>query len=180
MYLVFGLIFSLIFVIVLQGKSKINQQLNLGIMKKFVLIVLVALFSVQLMAQRVPSEKKMSISAGFLQGGGGLVGADLEYLFSKHFSVQAGAGLFSCGAAVNYHFKPFINSSMLSLTYWHQGFGNAHTQSVVGPVYTFRAPKVFQFQIGMGYRVNKGPALNPDYSKTNIMLLYSIGVYFPI
>ena len=149
-------------------------------MKKFVLIVLVALFSVQLMAQRVPSEKKMSISAGFLQGGGGLVGADLEYLFSKHFSVQAGAGLFSCGAAVNYHFKPFINSSMLSLTYWHQGFGNAHTQSVVGPVYTFRAPKVFQFQIGMGYRVNKGPALNPDYSKTNIMLLYSIGVYFPI
>ncbi len=33
-------------------------------MKRFVLIVLVALFSVQLMAQRVPSEKKMSISAG--------------------------------------------------------------------------------------------------------------------
>ena len=149
-------------------------------MKKLVLIVLVAMFSVQLMAQRVPSEKKMSISAGVLQGGGGLVGADLEYLFSKHFSVQAGAGLFSCGAAVNYHFKPFINSSMLSLSYWHQGFGNAHTQSVVGPVYTFRAPKVFQFQIGMGYRVDKGPALNPDYSNTKFMLLYSIGVYFPI
>ena len=149
-------------------------------MKKFVLIVLVALFSVQLMAQRVPNEKKMSISAGVLKGGGGLVGADFEYLFSKHFSVQAGAGLFSCGAAVNYHFKPFINSSMLSLTYWHQGFGNAHTQSVVGPVYTFRAPKVFQFQIGMGYRVDKGPALNPDYSNTKFMLLYSIGVYFPI
>ena len=149
-------------------------------MKKFVLIVLVALFSVQLMAQRVPSEKKMSISAGFLQGGGGLAGADFEYLFSKHFSVQAGAGWLSCGAAVNYHFKPYINSSMLSLTYWHQGFCNAHTQSVVGPIYTFRAPKIFQFQIGMGYRVHEGPALNPDYSKTKIMLLYSIGVYFPI
>ena len=149
-------------------------------MKKFVLIVLVALFSVQVMAQRVPSEKKMSISAGFLQGGGGLAGADFEYLFSKHFSVQAGAGWLSCGAAVNYHFKPYINSSMLSLTYWHQGFGNSHTQSVVGPIYTFRAPKVFQFQIGMGYRVHEGPALNPDYSKTKIMLLYSIGVYFPI
>lgn len=149
-------------------------------MKKFILIVLVALFSVQLMAQRVPSEKKMSISAGVLQGGGGLVGADFEYLFSKHFSVQAGAGLLSCGAAVNFHFKPYINSSMLSLSYWHQGFGNAHTQSVVGPVYTFRAPKVFQFQIGMGYRVDEGPALNPDYSNTKFMLLYSIGVYFPI
>ena len=149
-------------------------------MKRFVLIVLVALFSVQLMAQRVPSEKKMSISAGFLQGGGGLAGADFEYLFSKHFSVQAGAGWLSCGAAVNNHFKPYINSSMLSLTYWHQGFGNAHTQSVVGPIYTFRAPKIFQFQIGMGYRVHEGPALNPDYTKTKIMLLYSIGVYFPI
>ena len=149
-------------------------------MKKFVLIVLVALFSVQLMAQRVPSEKKMSISAGFLQGGGGLVGADLEYLFSDHFSVQAGAGLISCGAAINYHFKPFINSSMLSLSYWHQGFGDAHTQSVVGPVYTFRAPKVFQFQIGMGYRVNEGPNLPEANKKVPVMLLYSIGVYFPI
>ena len=149
-------------------------------MKKFVLIVLVALFSVQLMAQRVPSEKKMSISAGFLQGGGGLVGADLEYLFSDHFSVQAGAGLFSCGAAINYHFKPFINSSMLSLSYWHQGFGDTHTQSVVGPVYTFRAPKVFQFQIGMGYRVHEGPNLPEANKKVPVMLLYSIGVYFPI
>ena len=149
-------------------------------MKKFVLIVLVALFSVQLMAQRVPSEKKMSISAGFLQGGGGLVGADLEYLFSDHFSVQAGAGLISCGAAINYHFKPFINSSMLSLSYWHQGFGDAYTQSVVGPVYTFRAPKVFQFQIGMGYRVNEGPNLPEANKKVPVMLLYSIGVYFPI
>ena len=149
-------------------------------MKKLVLIVLVALFSVQLMAQRVPSEKKMSISAGFLQGGGGLVGADLEYLFSDHFSVQAGAGLISCGAAINYHFKPFINSSMLSLSYWHQGFGDAHTQSVVGPVYTFRAPKVFQFQIGMGYRVNEGPNLPEANKKVPVMLLYSIGVYFPI
>ena len=149
-------------------------------MKKLVLIVLVALFSVQLMAQRVPSEKKMSISVGLLQGGGGIVGADLEYLFSNHFSVQAGAGLFSCGAAVNYHFKPFINSSMLSLGYWHQGFGEAYTQSVVGPIYTFRAPKVFQFQIGMGYRVKEGPNLPEANKNVPLMLLYSIGVYFPL
>lgn len=149
-------------------------------MKKLAFIVLIALCSVQVMAQRVPSEKKMSISAGLLQGGGGLVGADLEYMFSNHFSVQAGAGLISAGGGINYHFKPFINSSMLSLLYWHQGFGNNHTQSVVGPVYTFRAPKVFQFQIGVGYRVDKGPALNPDMKNTKVMLLYSIGVYFPI
>ena len=69
---------------------------------------------------------------------------------------------------------------MLSLSYWHQGFGDTHTQSVVGPVYTFRAPKVFQFQIGMGYRVHEGPNLPEANKKVPVMLLYSIGVYFPI
>ena len=98
-------------------------------MKKFVLIVLVALFSVQLMAQRVPSEKKMSISAGVLQGGGGLVGADFEFMLGNHFSAQAGIGFTSFGAGINYHFKPFINSSMISLLYWHQGIGNTYTQA---------------------------------------------------
>ena len=109
-----------------------------------------------------------------------MVGADFEFMLGNHLSVQAGAGLFSCGAAINYHFKPFINSSMLSLSFWHQGFGEAHTQSVVGPVYTFRAPKVFQFQIGMGYRVDEGPNLPEANKRAPVMLLYSIGVYFPI
>ena len=149
-------------------------------MKKYLFIALLAVFIVQAMAQRVPSTKKCSLSAGILQGGGGIVGADFEYLFSNHFSVQAGVGFTSFGAGINYHFKPFINSSMISLMYWHQGIGNTYTQSVIGPVYTFRAPKVFQFQIGVGGRVGKGPALNPDTAKIPVMLLYSIGVYFPL
>lgn len=149
-------------------------------MKKYFLIVLLAVFSVQAMAERVPNPKKCSISAGFLQGGGGLIGVDFEYLFSNHFSAQAGIGFTSFGAGINYHFKPYINSSMISLMYWHQGIGDTFTQSVVGPVYTFRAPKVFQFQIGIGGRVGKGPNLNPDTANVPVMLLYSIGVYFPL
>ncbi len=149
-------------------------------MKKFLLITLLAMFGVQAMAQRVPSPKKCAISAGVLQGGGGIVGADFEYMFGNHFSAQAGIGLVSFGASINYHFKPFINSSMISLVYWNQGIGDSFTQGVVGPVYTYRAPKVFQFQIGMGARVAKGPALNPDYANVPVMLLYSIGVYFPL
>ena len=149
-------------------------------MKKYLLIAFLAVFSVQAMAQREPSPKKCSISTGFLHGGGGLVGVDFEYLFSNHFSAQVGVGFTSFGAGINYHFKPFINSSMISLIYWHQGIGNAYTQSVIGPVYTFRAPKVFQFQIGIGGRVGKGPAINPDYANVPVMLLYSIGVYFPL
>ena len=142
-------------------------------MKKYLLITLLAVFSVQAMAQREPSPKKCSISAGVLQGGGGLVGVDFEYMFSNHFSAQAGFGLLSFGAGINYHFKPFINSSMISMVYWHQGLGNSHT-SWVGPVYTYRAPKVFQFQIGMGYNANYGPGDLP------VGALYSIGVYFPL
>lgn len=148
--------------------------------RKYLLIALLALCSVQLVAQRVPSEKKMSISAGFLQGGGGIVGADFEYMFSKHFSAQVGGGYISFGAGINYHFKPYINSSMVSLLYWHQGIGSSFSQAIVGPVYTFRARKVFQFQIGVGARVGKGPALNSNTANVPVMLLYSIGVYFPI
>lgn len=89
-------------------------------------------------------------------------------------------GLTSFGGGINYHFKPYINSSMISLMYWHQGLGNTYTQAVVGPVYTFRAPKVFQFQIGLGARVGEGPALPEANKDVPMMLLYSIGVYFPL
>ena len=149
-------------------------------MKKCILLVFAALLSVQLMAQRVPSDKNAAISAGVLMGGGGLVGADFEFMPAEHFSFELGAGLPSFGAGLNYHFKPYINSSMLSVVYWHQGFGQSYTQSLVGPVYTYRAPKIFQCQIGFGFKVENGPAATQDLINTDFMLLYSIGVYFPL
>ena len=149
-------------------------------MKKFLLIALLSIFALQVSAQRVPSEKRMSIAAGLLQGGGGIVGADFEYMFSNHFSAQAGIGWTSFGAGINYHFKPFINSSMISLMYWHQGIGDRYTQSLIGPVYTFRAPKVFQFQIGLGAKVDEGPNIPEGNKDVPVMLIYSIGVYFPL
>ena len=149
-------------------------------MKKFLLLILLSMFVFQANAQRVPSEKKMSIAAGVLQGGGGIVGADFEFMFSKHFSAQGGIGLTSFGAGVNYHFKPFINSSMISLMYWHQGIGNTFTEALLGPVYTYRAPKVFQFQIGLGAVVQEGPNIPESSKGMPMMLTYSIGVYFPL
>ena len=149
-------------------------------MKKFLLIVLLSVFALQVSAQRVPSEKRMSIAAGVLQGGGGIVGADFEFMLSNHVSAQAGVGLVSFGAGINYHFKPFINSSMISLVYWNQGIGDTHTVGWLGPVYTFRAPKIFQFQIGLGYKASYGPAATAEMKKVPYGLLYSIGVYFPL
>lgn len=150
-------------------------------MKKYLLVVLLAMFSIQVLAQpRIPNEKKMSISAGFLQGGGGLVGADFEFMMGNHFSVQAGMGLVSFGGGINYHFKPYINSSMISLMYWHQGIGASYTQSVLGPVFTYRAPKIFQCQLGLGAKVGEGPAIPENNMNVPVILVYSIGVYFPL
>lgn len=149
-------------------------------MKKVLFVLLAIMLAMPMMAQRVPSPKKSSISAGFMQGGGGLVGVDFEHMLGNHFSAQVGAGFVSFGAAINYHFKPFINSSMVSLGYYHQGVGNSYAASWLGPVYTFRAPKIFQFQIGFGFKVGEGPAASADLMKTSMTLLYSIGVYFPI
>ena len=115
-----------------------------------------------------------------LPSGGGLVGVDFEYLIVSHLSVQGGVGLTSFGGAINYHFKPFINSSMISLVYMHQGVGNSYTASWLGPMYTFRAPKIFQVSGGLGLKVGDGPAATTDILKSSASLLFTIGVYFPI
>ena len=161
-------------------------------MRKFLLIALLAILSIPMMAEgpgslllnqtkeRVPSEKKACISAGVLQGGGGLVGVDFEYMIGKNFSAQAGLGAVSFGGALNYHFKPFINSSMVSVVYMHQGIGQSYTASWVGSTYTFRAPKIFQAQIGFGYMVDFGPKATSTMQSNPFGLIYSIGVFFPI
>ena len=71
---------------------------------------------------------------------------------------------------------PIFKASGLQIR-WN---GDSHTVGWVGPVYTFRAPKVFQFQIGMGYKANYGPAATSEMRKVPVGLMYSIGVYFPI
>jgi len=156
-------------------------------MKKILFFVLVVMLAVPMTAQsanpkkgRVPNEKKCAIEVGFLNGGGGLVGVDFEYLFVDHLSVQAGIGAISFGGAINYHFKPYINSSMISLVYMHQGVGDSYTASWLGPMYTFRAPKVFQVSGGLGLKVGDGPAATSTSLKSSASLLFTIGVYFPI
>lgn len=146
-------------------------------MKKLLLIALLSVFAIQVSAQRVPSEKKCSIAAGYLNGGGGLIGVDFEYLMMPQLSVQAGVGVVSFGGAINYHFKPYINSSMMSLSYFHQGIGDSYFCSWLGPMYTFRAPKVFQASIGYGLCVDQGPAADKKYYGS---ILFTFGVYFPI
>ena len=49
--------------------------------------------------------RRKAITVGILQGGGSLVGADFEWMFSDRWGLQVGAGLIGFGGAINYHFK---------------------------------------------------------------------------
>jgi hypothetical protein len=153
-------------------------------MRIFFLLVAFFLFLQTSYAQNTNTDStsgadKICLTIGILQGGGSIIGLDAEGLVAERLGLQLGAGLIGYGAAINYHFKPTIRSSFLSLTYSHQGFGNTYTQSIIGPTYVYRSKKWFTAQIGIGRRVGKGPALDQkEYDKTPIVLLYSIGAYF--
>jgi len=120
---------------------------------------------------------KLALNLGILMGGGSLLGADLEYMPSSRLGLQAGMGISSFGVGLAYHLKDRINSSFISFQYWHQGFGDNHYASYVGPMFVYRAKKIFQAGFGFGAVVDEGPtsALN-----TKVVLLYNIGVYFPL
>jgi len=88
-------------------------------------------------------EKRNSITIGIFQGGGSLIGADLEFLITKQFGFQLGAGLVGFGGGLNYHFQPSIRSSFISLQYWNQGIGDSFAQNAIGPNFVFRGKKWF-------------------------------------
>jgi len=120
-----------------------------------------------------------------MMGGGSLVGADFEVLLVDKFAIQAGAGISSFGVGLNYHLKPRINSSFISLGYWQQGFGSSHYASYIAPTFNFRLNKILQAGIGLGYIVDKGPGII-DYIESKgledigVTLMFNIGVYFPL
>jgi hypothetical protein len=125
-------------------------------------------------------EKTASITVGILQGGGSLIGADLEKLLSRHIGAQVGAGYSGFGGGINYHLTPSIRSSFVSVQYWHQGIGNRYAQSMFGPSFVYRAPRWFTAQIGLGYVLGYGPNYPSSAGKSPVILLYSIGAYFPL
>lgn len=121
-----------------------------------------------------------SITIGILNGGGSLIGADFEFLVSKHIGLQLGAGWVGFGGGVNYHFKPSIRSSFISFQYYNQGIGDSFAQNAIGSTFVFRGKKWLTFQIGLGIPLRKGPAMPANYELPPVMALYSIGAYFPL
>jgi hypothetical protein len=129
--------------------------------------------------------KTWAVLAGFLHGGGSLLGADLEVLAVDRFAVQAGAGYMGYGAAVNFHFEPTLRSHYLSLAYWHQGFSPDLSQQAAGLTFGFRSFEWLTAQLGIGYVLYRGETavdnLKKAYDTDSLsqwMLLYSLGAFF--
>ncbi len=127
---------------------------------------------------------KNAFTVGVLQGGGALIGFDYERLVADYFGIQVGAGFIGFGACVNYHLKPTVNSSAISLAYWNQGLlGDNLSQRIIGSTFILRTQIGFTGQIGLGLVLDRGKVLNELYKKMGInpppvVLLYSIGWYF--
>lgn len=157
-------------------------------MRNFLFVILLSACPVMLLSQDViesaPSDntinKRAAVTAGFLQGGGSLIGFDFEYLAAPKLGLQAGLGYVGFGGGINYHLKPQINSSFISIAYWHQGIGESFAQDAVGGVFTLRARKLLSASLGLGVPLSRGPALAADFEQPPVMLLYSIGIYFPL
>ena len=146
-------------------------------MKYSVLFTLLFIFSFSF--SQVTKTNRSCITIGILQGGGSLIGADVEFLVTKKFSFQVGAGLVGYGYGINYHLEPSIKSSFFSLQYWNQGFKNSFAQNVIGPTYVYRGKKWFTAQLGLGKTLDKGPAYPDNIEQPKVIFLYSIGLYIP-
>jgi hypothetical protein len=128
--------------------------------------------------------RDVSVDIGFLMGGGSLLGVDIELLIPKtQIGVQAGLGISSFGAGINYHLKKRTDSSFISFQYMYQGYGEDHYASWIGPMFVFRAKKLFQAGLGVGSLIEKGQ----EWTRTNTTekardvnaaLLFNIGLYF--
>ena len=123
--------------------------------------------------------ERSAITVGFLQGGGSLLGLDIEKLLYQNIGIQVGFGLVGYGAGVNIHFKPIVQSSFICLQLWNQGIEESFAQRIVGASYVLRARRIFTAQLGLGVPVKTGPAMPEDYEVPPVMLIYSIGLYFP-
>jgi hypothetical protein len=131
-------------------------------------------------------EKSMVASIGFLQGGGSLLGVDIEMLATPELGVQVGAGFIGLGAGLIYHFKPSIMSDAISLSIWNQGlFGDNLTQRAIGVSYIYRRPnKDFTAQLGIAYVLERSETFSKLMKELTgadappVMLIYSIGWWF--
>lgn len=129
--------------------------------------------------------KKNSVTIGFLQGGGSLIGVDFERMLTDNLGISLGAGLVGVGGGLTWHFEDSVDSDSLFFGVWNQGIPQSETaQQVVGITYTSKSLGWLSGQIGLGYVFYRGSVMEESLKNTwgmdppKVMLMYSIGYYF--
>ena len=128
-----------------------------------------------------------AISYGILQGGGALLGADVEILIYKNVGTQLGAGIIGGGGVLTVHLKKTLQSSYFTLSFWNRGLtlNQSNTvdftnfKSIFGPTFVYRSKKGFTVQVGSGIENNS--LINNDillgYTIPKLTFMFSVGFF---
>lgn len=147
--------------------------------------ILLGFFAITTNAQdkqaSIPELKKNSITLGFHQGGGSVIGLDYERLIKGGVGIQVGVGYLGYGCGLNLHFRNDIKSSFFSFQYWNQGIGDKFKQNLAGFNFVYRSRKHFLTgQAGLGFPLETGPAYPFGKEKPFVALMLAIGFCIPL
>lgn len=127
------------------------------------------------------SEDRTTITVGLFEGGGGIVGVELESLFNDRIGFEIGFGIVSFSLGLNYHVGlGGVKSSFVGIKYSSLGMGPGHLFKTVGPEYTYRSKKWFTGSVGFGGVVDRGPYFKelPKANQKDSYINLTIGGYF--
>ena len=123
------------------------------------------------------NQEKTAITVGILNGGG-LLGAEVETLITSRIGAHVGVGFIGFCAGLDYHFRPTVNSSSITLQLRNQGIGEIHTDTSLGLGLTLRKYHI-ALQIGAAYKLKQGPNTIDNWNTSTIIPQISLGYFSP-
>ncbi len=121
--------------------------------------------------------RETAISTGIGIGDNSAFGVEMQTMFFPRWSGQLGVGINGFSGGINYHFFPTITSPYISLQAWQKGFGTNYKAAYAGPMFVYRANKLLQAGLGLGYQIHKNPEIE---FPSKYVLMFNLGVYLPL
>ena len=98
-------------------------------------------------------------------------------MIQLRWSAQLGAGIHRFSGGFNYHIYPTVSSPYISVQAWQQGFGVNYKAAYAGPMFVYRANRLLQAGLGVGYLIHKNPEADVN---TSYMMMFNLGIYLPM
>lgn len=155
-------------------------------MKKHILSLVFLISFLEIHAQNYIYEQKhekwdfvseTAVSAGLGIGGNSAFGAEMQIMFLPRWSSQLGVGINGFSGGINYHIYPTVSSPYISVQAWQKGFGVNYKAAYAGPMFVYRANRLLQAGLGVGYLIHKNPEADVN---TSYMMMFNLGIYLPM